>query len=323
MSTLEKVRKKVRRLTATPSALQLPDSEIDEYIDTFYTQDMPAHLKLWNLHDTYEFYTQQHEDRYTLPVNTYLGISPPVYIAGYQSMYTQHREQFYRIYPKLDYSEVVATGDGTAGPYLNITLTNTPVLKRDFYVSAVDSNNVTRTLIDLPQTDITGILYLSTDTASPPTSRGTINYVSGAVTITDFGDTIDSGTDITAQYVPYEPSRPTAMLFYDNTMYLRPVPDKAYKVVIEAYRTPSMLLDVATDEPDVQQWWQYIAFGAAYKILEDRQDTETMQALAARLDEQKQLVLHRTILQQTPQRTETIYSQQSNNYFGTDYRGGF
>lgn len=319
MSTLEKIRKKVRRLTATPSAIQLPDSEIDEYIDTFYLQDMPAHLKLWNLHETYTFYTQQNEDQYTLPVNTYLSIEPPVYIAGYECFYTQLREQFFRVYPKPQYTEDVATGDGTAGPY-TFTLTNTPVLRRDFFVSAVDSNDVTRTLVDIPQTDTSGIL-VAQGTTSP--TLGTINYLTGAVTVTSFGDTIDSGTTINAQYYPYEPSRPAAMLFYDQTMTLRPVPDKAYKVTVQCYRTPSQLLEASSDSPDIEQWWQYIAFGAAYKILEDRQDTETMQALAERLDEQKQLVLHRTIVQQTPQRTETIYSDQAGNYAANQWRSGF
>lgn len=319
MSTLARIRKKVRRLTATPSANQLPDSEIDEYIDTFYQQDLPAHLKLWNLHDTYEFYTQQNEDRYTLPVNTYTNISPPCYIAGYQSFYTQLREQFFNIYPKLNFSQDVATGNGSAGPYI-FTLTNVPCLKRDFLVSAVDTNGITRTLVDVPVNDTTGNLVA--DGTTTPT-LGTINYVTGAVTVTNFGDIIATGTTINAQYVPYEANRPTAMLFYDDEMILRPVPDKAYKVTIEVYRTPSQLLTVAGDEPDIQQWWQYIAFGAAYKILEDRQDTETMQALAARLDEQKQLVLHRTLEQLTPQRTETIFSEQSTNYFGNGFRSGF
>lgn len=319
MSTLAKIRKKVRRLTASPSAIQLPDSEIDEYIDTFYEQDLPAHLKLWDLHETYEFYTSQHEDRYTLPVNTYLNISPPVYIGGYQSYYTQLREQFFKIYPKLGYSENVASGNGTAGPY-TFTLTNKPVLKRDFLVSAVDTNSVTRTLTDIPVTDLTGNLVAS-NTTSPV--LGSINYVSGEVTVTSFGDTIDSGTTINSQYTPYKTQRPTAMLFYDDEMILRPVPDKAYKVGVEVYRTPSQLLDVAGDEPDIRQWWQYIAFGAAYKILEDRQDTETMQALAARLDEQKQLVLHRTVEQLTPQRTETIFSEQASNVNVNQYWSGF
>lgn len=319
MTTLEKIRKKVRRLTATPSALQLPDSEIDEYIDTFYTQDLPAHLKLWNLHETYTFYTQQQVDEYTLPLNTFLNISPPVYIAGYECFYTQRREQFFRIYPKIEFSEDVATGNGTAGTY-TFTLTNIPVLKRSFLVSAVDSNNVTRTLVDLPTTDLVGVLVVP-DTTTP--TLGTINYVTGVVSVTNFGDTISSGTTINAQYTPYVANRPAGMLFYDDTITLRPVPDKAYKVDVQTYRTPSQLLDQEGDSPDVQQWWQYIAFGAAYKILEDRQDTETMQALAARLDEQKQLVLHQTIEQNKVEQTPTIYSEQTGNYYGSNFRGGF
>lgn len=231
----------------------------------------------------------------------------------------ESREQFFRIYPQLEFSEDVATGNGTAGTY-TFTLTNISVLKESFLVSAVDSNNVTRTLVDLPVTDLVGILVVP-DTTTP--TLGTINYVTGVVTVTNFGDTISSGTTINAQYTPYVANRPAAMLFYDDTITLRPVPDKAYKVDVQTYRTPSQLLQQAGDSPDVQQWWQYIAFGAAYKVLEDRQDTETMQALAARLDEQKQLVLHQTIEQNKIEQTPTIYSEQSNNYYGSNFRGGF
>lgn len=314
MSTLTRIRKKVRRLTATPDVIQLPDSEIDEYIDTFYEQDFPAHLKLFSLHSTYSFYTEPNEDQYALPVNVYGSVNPPVYIAGYQSYYDQDREAFFRIYPFLNDDVDVAVGDGSAGPY-TFTLSNIPVLKRHFSVSAVDTNGDSITLED----DGNGNLTLPGDT----TDRGDINYVTGSVTVTDFGNTIPSTSDINAQYVPYVASRPLGMLFYQNNFILRPVPDKAYKVDVEVYRRPSQLLDAGTDEPDIQQWWQFIAFGAALKILEDRQDTETIETLMPRFDEQKQLVLHRTIVQQTPERTPTIYSDQSGTYSGDGMRGWY
>ena len=142
MTTLQRIRQKVRRLTATPSPLQLPDSEIDQYIDDFYELDMPAELKLWNLHETYTFYTVRNEDRYTLPVNSILGVNPPVYIAGYESYFTLERDSFYRQYPKNETEDQGPSGNNTTGPYTS-TLTNTPILKRSFYASAVDSNGAT------------------------------------------------------------------------------------------------------------------------------------------------------------------------------------
>lgn len=318
MSTLRQIRTKVRRLTATPSPLQLPDSEIDNYIDVYYEQDMPAELKLWNLHETYTFYTKPNEDKYTLPVNSILGVNPPVYIAGNQSFYTQSREQFFRVYPLTEFQQDLGSGDGTAGPY-SFTLSNVPALRRSFYVSAVDSNGVSQTLVDIPLTESTGNI-VAEGTTTP--SVGTINYLTGAVTFS-FDDTIDSTETISCAYFPYEASRPTAMLFYDDYFLLRPVPDKSYKVNIEAYRKPSQLLDSDSDSPDLDQWWQLIAFGAALKVLEDRQDTETLSVLVVRYDEQKQLALHRTILQQTPQRTPTIYSEQTINALGNSFRSGF
>ncbi len=318
MTTLTKIRRKVRRLTATPSALQLPDAEIDNYVDDYYEQDMPAELKLWNLHDTYSFYTTANEDRYTLPVNTILGINPPAYVAGYQSYYTQNREQLYRLYPMTEFEQDLGEGTAIAGPYI-YTLSNTPVLRRTFYASAVDSNDVTRTLVDIPLTQSTGNI-VAEGTTTP--SVGQINYETGVISLT-FGDTISATSTISCAYWPYEASRPTAVLFYDDYFILRPVPDKAYKVTVEAYLSPSQLLNSDDDGPDVAQWWQLIAFGAALKVLEDRQDTETIQTLYPRYDEQKQLVLHRTILQQTPQRTSTIFTEQSQGSLGNSYRSGY
>jgi hypothetical protein len=311
MTTLARIRKKVRRLTATPSVIQLPDSEIDEYIDTFYLQDFPAHLKLFELHKTYHFFTEANIDRYALPVNTNFSVNPPVYIAGYQSFYTQSREEFFRLYPKLAFSQDIGNGDGTAGAY-PFTLTNIPVLQRQFSVSAVDTNGDDVTIED----DGDGNLVVPGSVVN----RGTINYVTGVGTVT-FPNAIPATSTINTQSVPYAASRPTAVLFFDNFFTLRPVPDMSYRVSIEVYQSPSQLLDVDTDEPDIQQWWQYIAFGAAMKILEDRNDTETMLALEPRLDEQKQLVLHRTIVQQTTQRTPTIYTEQSTNYYGNWFQG--
>lgn len=304
MTTLARIKKKIRRLTATPSENQLSNVDLEEYIDDFYQQDMPAELKLWNLHEKFTFFTEADEDRYILPVNTFFNAQPPAYIAGYQSFWSQSREQFFRLYPRLQFDEDVGSGDGTTGPF-TFTLTNRPVLKDDFSVSAVDTADITHTLED----DGAGNLR----TPGTTVSLGTINYITGAVSVTQFATpapAIPGTSTINAQSVPYEADRPTAILFFSDEFILRPVPDKSYRVEVETYRTPSQLLNNNTDSPDLDQWWQFIAFGAALKVLEDRRDTDSYQKIYPMYDDQKQKVLHRTIQQQTSERTATIFTEQ-------------
>jgi len=317
MSTLQKIRRKVRRLTASPSSLQLPDSEIDDYVDIAYEQDLPADLKLWNLNENYTVYTTPNEDRYTIPVNTVLGINPPVYVAGEQISYTQKNEILFAWYPKTEYDQSLGAGDTSAGPY-TFTLENTPIARRSLVVYATDTNDVTQKLVDIPLTESTGNIVAETTTTP---IVGTINYLTGVVTFT-FSDTIATTETIRASYYPYVAGKPKALLFYDQYLTVRPIPDKVYRVDFEVYTKPTNLLDNDNDSPDVEQWWQMIAFSAALKILEDRQDTEMMQAIYPRYDEQRQYVLHRTILQNTNDRTQTIYSnleqgsQANGNSFG-------
>lgn len=315
MSTLARIRTKIRRLTGSSSSLQLPDATIDEYINDFYAFDFPSHVKLFDLHQNYEFFTEPNEDRYVLPVNTYQGVSNPIYIAGYESKYTQSETEFFRLYPKNTYDENVATGDGSAGPY-TFTLTATQILKRSFYCSAIDTNG--DTLVVQDSDDGNGNLNPSNNSLL---DVGDINYVTGAVTVT-FSNAIPATSSINAQYVPLTPSRPTYCLFFERYFYLRPVPDKAYKFVCEIYRTPVQALSAADDSPDIQQWWQYIAFGAALKILEDRNDMDTLNQLLPRWEEQQALVLNRTALQQMNQSVATIYDESSLYPLNNFYSGG-
>ena len=94
-----------------------------------------------------------------------------------------------------------------------------------------------------------------------------------------------------------------------------------YDVTIECNVQPTEIL--AFDQsPDLEQWWQYIAYGAAKKVLEDRTDMETVQLLMPEFMKQQQLVLRRTLAQQGDQRASTIYTDQSGlgaNPFGWWY----
>lgn len=320
-STLEQIKKKVRRLTANPSPNQLSEADLEDYINTFYDQDFPSHLKTWNLHTTLEFYTVPYEDQYAFDTTTYHGVNPPLYIDGYQSFYTQSRQQLFTSYPNLTTAQTGSAGDGTAGPYSD-TLTNLPVTKRHFVASVVNTSGITETVYDRPRdvsTDPTkGDLIDSTDNT---TNRGEIDYVTGAVSVT-WGNTVAATETIKYRYVSRQVSRPTSMLFYNNYFILRPVPDAVYKVNIEAYSRPTQRLAADDDTPDVNQWWQYVAFGAAIKVLQDRQDVESIQNIMPFFKEQENLVIYRTALDQAPERTGTIYTEQLTHPVGNYGWGG-
>ena len=103
---------------------------------------------------------------------------------------------------------------------------------------------------------------------------------------------------------------------------LYPIPDQAYTVSFEVYKYPVDFFlaangaYTATLQPQLNEWWQLLAYGAADKIFADNADFESMAKFRPLLDEQMNLVLRRTIVQQTSERTATIYTE-NNNGSGT------
>jgi hypothetical protein len=63
--------------------------------------------------------------------------------------------------------------------------------------------------------------------------------------------------------------------------------------------------------PELSQWWQYIAYGAAKKIFEDRMDMESVQLIMPEFKKQEALVNRRTIDQLSKERASTIYTEMS------------
>lgn len=346
-NTLRDIIAKVRKITGRPSNAQISDAEIVNYINTFYVYDMPEHLKLISLRYNYEFVCTANIPAYDFPTDTYLTEMPPVYIGGYQSYMTQSRQNFFRINPQLNFlQQQVYTGDGTdgsGGTYTGQFLTQTPILPGfktnppgaysnsavtdieakfinwNVLVSALGAPDATSgispsiSLID----DGQGNLFDPTDNSTDPSvNRGTINYITGAITITQFAAAIPTGNAINVQYVPYVASRPTTCVFFQDQILLYPIPDQGYTVSFEAYRYPiSFNVDNVgnfdgTLNPQLNEWWQLLAYGAADKIFADNADFENMTKFRPLLDEQMNLVLRRTIVQQTSERTATIYTEQ-------------
>lgn len=316
--TLTQIRTKIRRLTGRPSPQQISDSEIDEYINTFYLYDMPAHLKLFEQKTTFEFMTEANVDEYDLsqmPItvgaqtvsasNVYTSFVPPLFVAGYQSFWSQDRQQFFNQYPMLSDINSSVLGNGGPGPY-SVTFGTGPFLQNKVTVGAIDSTGNVINVVDLPTNRTNGTWQVIN---SSTIVTGSINYLTGAATIT-FNNTIPTGNEITFTAVPYVANRPQAALYFANTITLRPVPDKSYLVQLNAFKRPTAFLNTI-DEPELEQWWQYIAYGATKKIFEDTSDPEGVVAIMPALKEQENLVNRRSLVQRTNQRTATIYTEQT------------
>ena len=119
-------------------------------------------------------------------------------------------------------------------------------------------------------------------------------------------DEANADEDVKVQAVPYKASRPITMLYFENTFFLRPVPDQVYAISLEAYVRPTQLLN-ANQTPELEQWAQYVAYGAAKKIYEDRMDLESVALILPGMKEQELLVNRRNVIQRAREKVKTEY----------------
>ncbi len=337
ITTLQTIRTKVRRLTRTPSAASLSDTELDNYINTAILFDFPQRLRVFNLRQTLTFYTQPNQETYktitsdtTSPLydfkNRYVAIHPPAYIAGVPAFFTQYRDVFYGTWPRItSVADTQLRGNGAIGPFSG-TLSAFPILQGSVNFSCKNTTGQTMILRDEPSTLSTEINVLGNLIVpdNPALSYGTINYVTGAYSF-NFPGATQQGATIFSESVYYQVGKPYSILYFADEFVLRPVPDKVYPVNIEVDVRPTELLtggQVVGEGNILAQWWQYIAYLAAKKIFEDRMDTESIQQLMPELKNQESFALRTTLEQQCNMRTTTIYTvgkQYWNGFFGPGY----
>lgn len=367
-TTLQAIQNKVRRLTRSPSTSQLTDADLQNYINTFVVYDFPEHLRTFNLRTTFTFFTNPYQDEYPTDIasfgtnplaannplydfqNKYLTVHPPFYIAGYQSMFTQDRTQYFGYWPKINSIQFTGqSGDGTTQQYtgtINTQFVSIPLpstfqqqiglLQRQVLFESLDANLNGISLVDVPVINpltgnptTTGNLYdpnsaaYATALTTPPTvansspfnvGTGVINYATGVWTLV-FSVAPGANQPINSQVVPTGLSRPRAVLYYANKFTVRPVPDQVYRVNFEAYQMPTYLMET-TSMPALNEYWQFIAYGASLKIFQDRMDMDSVQMIMPEFRAQMNLCNRRTIVQLTNERTATIYTENNGNSFG-------
>jgi len=339
-ATLADIITKVRKLTGTGNSLQLTDAMIVDYINSFYLYDFPAEFRTLHLKDTYTFNTIQNIDVYAFDFIYYSTLEPPVYIDKRNIGFFTDPSSFNALFLKTQRTEAFTTGDGTTGAYSG-TAESTPIIR------SVNNNPMVETMTQPTASFSTGsypaeftlepnpariqniLITANTATSSlhvtddgdgsliGDCSAGTIDYATGAIASLTFDSAVPSGTDIEIHYSSSVSAIPQAVLFWQNQLIIRPIPDKSYVVEIVANRRPSQVLlgsvvpgvPVGTGVPELLEWWETLAAGASKKVFEDRQDEDGIQMMDKMLFERYALNETRTYAQIGKQQMKTIFSE--------------
>lgn len=157
------------------------------------------------------------------------------------------------------------------------------------------------------------------------TTIGTVDYVTGLMEL-DLPNGLEPGTLFKGWVVQYVTGRPYSMLYWNNELTIRPVPDVIHKVEIETYLTPVQFMN-STDSPILNQWAQYIAYLAAQEILRDRQDMAGVQALEEGRMRQEALLLERQSCEEIFTPNVQLWTSSQTTYvnggLGQGFGGGF
>lgn len=329
---LQMIIAKVRRLTGSADPFQLPDVPdpnnpysvgITDYINSFYLYDFPAQYRALKLKDVYTFNTIQGVETYAFDSENYTTVEMPCYCAKREIALFQDPWSFYGVNYNWQYQNNFTSGNGGTGTYSGFTSAQ-PILR---------SSNNNPTSLDYPVSRVQNILITANTATSTlnvtddgsgnligDCTAGTINYTTGAIAGLRFTAAVPLGNPIQIQYNPYQASIPLSILFFQNQFTLRPVPDRGYTIELVAYRQPSQALantPAFAGNPELSEWWECIAAGAAKKIYEDRLDSDGVALMDKLLAERYATAMTRTYAQLGKQRVNTIFADQLNYNYGS------
>lgn len=167
-----------------------------------------------------------------------------------------------------------------------------------------------------------GWTYYRQYASATPTQAGnaTINYQTGEIIGLTFAEPIAAGTPIQIQYNPKQFSIPLAIMFYQNQFTLCPTPDAGYTIELTCYRQPiqALLASDMTGNPELSEWWEILAVGAAKKIFEERLDSDGVMFIDKMLRERYDIIETRTYAQIGQERIGTIYTDQLTENYGSN-----
>jgi len=332
---LQNVTARVRRRTGLSYPFQMQDVRytsntysvgITDYINSFYDYDFPAQYRALKLKDLYTFNTSAGIDTYAFDSENYTTVEMPCYCMNREiQLFQDSPWSFYGVNYNWQFQTNFATGDGTAGPYSGFTSAK-PILRSinndpdnvNYQASRVQNLLIT-TVIDINSGTTLNVTDDGSGNLIGDCSAGTINYETGEITGLVFTQNAVSGNPIQIQFNPFQASIPLSILFFQNQFTLRPVPDRGYTIQLTAYRKPSQALantPAYAGNPELSDWWECIAIGAAKKIFEDRLDADGIALMDKMLGERYQVAAARTYAQLGKQRVNTIFADQLTGNYG-------
>jgi hypothetical protein len=279
---LSQIIAKIRNITGSPSADQLTDSQITDYVNTYYTFTMPFEIKEQINLQPLNFYAYPNVDVYSFP-GGFLTDQPMAYADGFPLIFYQDRDIFFQDWPIQYAQDAVATGDGVTALFAGTTQAF-PIIQGTYLIT--DGTQVAFDKSD-------GILYqtiLGVDTAV-----GTITYTTGAFSVT-FNTIPVSAATIYDKYQAYQPARPQGVLFYNNEFTFRPIPDQVYQISMQGYINQDQFVS-GSDVPLQTEWGQLIAYGASLEIFADRGDLQAYGETFQILLRYQNVALGRTVQQ--------------------------
>lgn len=135
-----------------------------------------------------------------------------------------------------------------------------------------------------------------------------VNYTTGVAYVT-FPNPVPAGSAINVESLFFQQGLPRGILFQNNCLQIRPPPDISYTIQLSAYLSPAAFL-ASGQAIQFAYMAEYLARGAARKILSDTGDTEQFMFYEPLFKEQEALVWKRSQRQFTATRTGTIFSEQ-------------
>ena len=343
-ATLADIIDKIRKLTGSGNSLQINDNVIIDYINSFYLYDFPAKFRSLQLKNVFTINTIQNIDTYPFDFEHYSTLEAPANVdKKIVPLYTTPWP-FYSLFFNWQNRETFATGNNVANQDYTGTAQDVPIIRSynntpmtdtqtsptatfatGSYPATFAEPNIARVQnILISANTAAGTLNVTDDgngnligDIAAAGGTNTINYQTGAIDVR-FSAIIPLNVDITIAYNPANPSIPQAVLFWQNQITLRPVPDQGYLVEIVAYRRPSQILlgtvdpdlPTSTGVPELLEWWETLAAGASKKIFEDRQDADGIMLMDKMLVERYDVNETRTYAQLGKQRIDTLFSDQ-------------
>jgi hypothetical protein len=225
----------------------------------------------------------------------------------------------------IDMAGIISTGSNV-DPIFGTTLASIPVasIYPGVFITYTRQDGSIGTITDSGQflsgdtgSVLYGLLRNPSPFQNPPANESlgtysltsnTVNYVTGEVNVLfPIGSVPAPNSDINVQTYYYQSGLPRAILFKNNCLKILPPSNIPYLIEIGAYLTPAAYLNT-TDAIQFAYMTEFIARGAARKILSDTGDWEQFNAYEPLFREQKMLVWKRSQRIKTANPTPTIYN---------------